>query len=605
MPGNDVNWFAYLCVENGVADPDLCRQIAHALGDNLDMLVFAETLIANDVCTDKQLLQDYINQAWQNSQTGQPPPKQVLMSGPPPAPTGNPPQQKLKPLTTESKASVLVADFDEDTTELGDRPMIHSDVERSLSIRPENESAKPKRMHLPPPDGAQAAAPKAPPAPPAAPQAPAAQEDPTVDVSPKTGKRVPSTEGFSVGIDPSNVEGRSVDFAQVAGMSDDDLRTVMVKLLLGCQEMGASDLHISADARPFVRHCRELRYISDYTLSAEDSLKLNCALLSPDQKEYFLEKQDYDFALALDEANRYRVNLMMQKDGAAGTYRIIPNQIQSLEQLGFANADVIRKLLSFHNGLILVTGPVGSGKTTTMASLVAELNQQREDHIICVENPVEIVHESMGCNVTQREVGTHTLSFHAALKGALREDPDIIVIGELRDLETIEMAITASETGHLVIGTLHTADAATTLNRLLDVFPPSQQPQIRAMVAGSLRGIICQRLLPAVDGGLIVACELLLNNLAVGNLVREGKAHALRAVLETGSKQGMCMMDNYIMSLWQQGRISQDTALAYIHDRAVRNRISSQQQLGNAGAQAVQTSLPGQKDSKKKWGLFN
>ena len=295
---------------------------------------------------------------------------------------------------------------------------------------------------------------------------------------------------------------------------------------------------------------------------------------------------------------------MVHKDGISGTYRVVPDRVMTLEELGFRNADTIRELLDYHNGLILVTGPVGAGKTTTLASLIAELNKKRSDHIISVENPIEIIHRSMNCSVTQREVGSHTASFHAALKGALREDPDIIVIGELRDLETIEMAITAAETGHLVIGTLHTANASTTLNRQLDVFPPSQQPQIRAMTAESLRGVICQRMLPTVQGGVAIACELLLNNLAVGNLIRDGKIHALRAVIETGSKQGMCLMDHYILSLFQQGVIDKEVALENIVDRAARNRVRSFDQFGDAAAQVVQTALPGIDSKKKKWGLF-
>src|SRR5690606_6357374 len=230
--------------------------------------------------------------------------------------------------------------------------------------------------------------------------------------------------------------------------------------------------------------------------------------------------------------------------------------------------------LSFHNGLILVTGPVGSGKTTTLGSMVDNLNTAREDHIITVEDPIEVVHVAKGCNVSQREVGPHTKSFGTALKGALREDPDIIIIGELRDLETIEMAISASETGHLVIGTMHTSDAATTLNRLLDVFPPGQQTQIRASVAESLRGIICQRLLPSTDGGLALACEILIGNPAVSALIREGKTQGLRNILETGQRDGMCLMETGIFGLYQENKISAETARANILNRVLRARIN-------------------------------
>lgn len=304
-------------------------------------------------------------------------------------------------------------------------------------------------------------------------------------------------------------------------------------------------------------------------------MRLNTALLSSSQRRIFTEAQDYDYALAVDLTSRYRVNLMVHKEGVAGAYRMIPAKVRSLEELGFsAHLTTLEKLLSYHNGLILVTGPVGAGKTTTLASMVDRLNAAREDHIITVEDPIEIVQAAKGCNVTQREVGEHTRSFFTALKGALREDPDIIVIGELRDLETIEMAITASETGHLVIGTMHTSDAATTLNRLLDVFPPSQQTQIRASVAESLRGIVCQRLLPASSGGLALACEILINNTAIANLIRENKPTGLRNTMETGVRDGMCLMDNAVFALREQGVISKDVAASNIQNRVLRNKLT-------------------------------
>jgi twitching motility protein PilT len=208
--------------------------------------------------------------------------------------------------------------------------------------------------------------------------------------------------------------------------------------------------------------------------------------------------------------------------------------------------------------------------------MVSYLNETRKDHIITVEDPIEVVQKAKGCSVTQRQVGEHTQSFFTALKGALREDPDIIVIGELRDLETIEMAVSAAETGHLVIGTMHTSDAATTLNRLLDVFPAAQQTQIRASVAESLRGIVCQRLLPSATGtgGLVMACEILVNNVAISNLVREGKTTGLRNTMETGLREGMCLMDNVIFNLWQENRVSKETALASISNRVLRAKIT-------------------------------
>ncbi|HEY0946046.1 MAG TPA: PilT/PilU family type 4a pilus ATPase [Opitutaceae bacterium] len=363
-------------------------------------------------------------------------------------------------------------------------------------------------------------------------------------------------------------------FEKLGTMDDDAVAAGMRELLVATARHGASDLHLSAGARPFIRKHRALATISEHALSADEALRLNTALLAPHQRELYLERKDYDYALALDATNRYRVNLMFHKGGPAGAYRMVPAKIPRLDELGLRNLEVIKKLLTYHNGLILVTGPVGAGKTTTLAALVNELNATREDHVITVEDPIEVVQPALGCNITQREVGPHTKSFFTALKGALREDPDVIVIGELRDLETIEMAISASETGHLVIGTMHTSDAATTLNRLLDVFPPSQQTQIRASVAESLRGIICQRLLPGTDGHLVLACELLIANPAVAALVREGKMQGLRNTMETGIRDGMCLMESVVFDLWQQRKISAETALQNITNRVLRAKIS-------------------------------
>ncbi|ATC63480.1 type IV pili twitching motility protein PilT [Nibricoccus aquaticus] len=364
------------------------------------------------------------------------------------------------------------------------------------------------------------------------------------------------------------------DFAAVSALDNTALAERVGKLLRESAAYGASDLHLTAGAPPFIRKHREIVPLSSAPLPQEDALRLNTVLLAPHQRQIFTERRDFDYALALDATNRYRVNLMIHKAGAAGAYRMVPAKIPKLDDLGLRNIDTVRKLLSYHNGLILVTGPVGAGKTTTLAALVAELNEQRQDHIITVEDPIEVVQPPRGCNVTQREVGPHTKSFASALKGALREDPDVIVIGELRDLETIEMAITAAETGHLVIGTMHTSDAATTLNRLLDVFPAAQQSQIRASVAESLRGIICQRLLPGRKGGLVLACELLVGNTAISSLIRDGKIQGLRNTMETGLKDGMCLMESVVFELWQQKKISTDTAKANITNRVLRAKLT-------------------------------
>ena len=362
-------------------------------------------------------------------------------------------------------------------------------------------------------------------------------------------------------------------FDQIASLDDAALAKAMRQLLIDAGTYGASDLHLSAGSKPFMRKHRVLTPITEHTLTDAESLRLNTVLLAEHQKNIYLERRDYDLALALGATNRYRVNLMFHKWGPSGSYRMVPAGIPKLDELGLRNLEAIRKLLSYHNGLILITGPVGAGKTTTLAAMVDELNEQREDHIITVEDPIEVVQTPKGCNVTQREVGPHTKSFFSALKGALREDPDVIIIGELRDLETIEMAISASETGHLVIGTMHTSDAATTLNRLLDVFPPSQQTQIRASVAESLRGIVCQRLLPAVGGGLVVACEIMVSNTAIQALIREGKTAGLRNTMETGVKEGMCIMENVVLEMYTQKKITKETALINVSTRNVRQKI--------------------------------
>jgi twitching motility protein PilT len=362
-------------------------------------------------------------------------------------------------------------------------------------------------------------------------------------------------------------------FEQMASLDDAALNRAVRQLLIDAGKFGASDLHLSAGSRPFMRKHRVLTPITEHVLTDQESLRLNTVLLADHQKKLYLERRDYDLALALDADNRYRVNLMFHKWGPSGSYRMVPSAMPKLDELGLRNLDAIRKLLSYHNGLILITGPVGAGKTTTLAAMVSELNEQREDHIITVEDPIEVVQPPKGCNVTQREVGPHTKSFFTALKGALREDPDVIVIGELRDLETIEMAISASETGHLVIGTMHTSDAATTLNRLLDVFPPAQQTQIRASVAESLRGVVCQRLLPAIGGGLVVACEIMVSNTAIQALIREGKTAGLRNTMETGVKEGMCIMENVVLEMYQQKKITKETALVNVSTKNVRQKI--------------------------------
>ncbi len=387
-----------------------------------------------------------------------------------------------------------------------------------------------------------------------------------------------------LGIQPQAASAAPAEFQQVgdipnlrniSSMTDEEVADTMRQLLLSLRVYGASDLHLSSNSPAFIRKNLVLERLDpEWVMPDEDVTRLNMALLSEEQREQFRQTQDMNIGLQIGSA-RFRTALMFHKDGMSGAYRLVPEKIMTLEELGFLPNDAknIKRLLDYNNGLILVTGPLGAGKTTTLASMVEVANQSREDHVITVEDPIEIVQVSKGCQITQREIGTCTNSYHAALKGALREDPDIIVIGEMHDLETIENAITASETGHLVIGTLHTCDAGNTLNRVLDVFPPAQQSQIRAMVSGSLRGIVCQRLLPAANGGLTIAYELLLNTIAVANIISEGKTYQLKATMQIGSKAGMCTMDQNLLEKFKAGHITAETALAYLKDSSVIDEL--------------------------------
>ena len=382
----------------------------------------------------------------------------------------------------------------------------------------------------------------------------------------------------------------------ISQMSDQEVADTMVLLLSQLRLLGASDMHISAMSYPFMRKALTIQRFSDHIITPEEAERMNRILLTPEQEAKFNENQDLSYALEIGP-DRFRVAVMQHKDGIAGSYRIVPDHICSLEELGYLPTAVktIERMLDYTNGLVLVTGPIGSGKTTTLGAMVDILNSRREDHIITVEDPIEILQVSRSCQVTQRQVGQHTNSYRTALKAALREDPDIIVIGEMHDLETIENAITASETGHLVIGTLHTNDAGSTLNRILDVFPPAQQAQIRTMVAGSLRGIICQKLIPDANGGLTLAYEIMTNVSSISNLIADGKTHQLRASMQIGSKSGMCTMDQCLLEKYKLGLLEYETALSYMTDSSIITQIK--QLYAMQEARKLQDAMP---DKKKK-----
>src|SRR5216110_3598738 len=304
------------------------------------------------------------------------------------------------------------------------------------------------------------------------------------------------------------------------------------------QQAGASDIHLGVNAPPIWRLHGTLQPIwpDAPRFKAEQTKKLADSFLTEAQRTLVDERGDADFAYA-NEKGRYRASVVRQRLGTDIVFRIINTNVRTMDELGLP--EHLKLLTRYQNGLILVTGSVGSGKSTTLAALVEQVNIERREHIITLEDPIEYIFESKGCHIAQREVHTHTRSFSAALRGSLREDPDVIMVGEMRDLETVSLAITASETGHLVLGTLHTSNASRTLDRLLDVFPVDQQDQIRVMVSESLRGVISQQLIPRVDcKGRALALETLTNTPAVANVIREAKTYMLPGIIQTGKKQG-------------------------------------------------------------------
>jgi twitching motility protein PilT len=340
-------------------------------------------------------------------------------------------------------------------------------------------------------------------------------------------------------------------------------------------EQGASDLHLVSGQPPALRIRGDMERIK-YKVLENDELKAMLYEIAPESKiKQFEETGDIDFGYEIPGVARYRSNFFMQKNGCGAVFRQIPEEIMTAEQLGLPN--VISKLASLPRGLVLVTGPTGSGKSTTLAAIIDVANRTRKDHIITVEDPIEFVHQSKGCIVNHREVGIHTKSFSAALRGALREDPDIILVGEMRDLETISLAIEAASTGHLVFGTLHTMSAPKTIDRIIEVFPATEQAQIRSTLSDGIRAVISQSLFKRVDKkALCVALEILIATPAARNLIREGKTHQIPSVIQTGKKYGMILLDEAIMDLYEKGWISADDAYLKANDKAkFRNFIKN------------------------------
>ena len=325
-------------------------------------------------------------------------------------------------------------------------------------------------------------------------------------------------------------------------------------------EQGASDCHLSAGEPPMIRINGDLKKLDYPLLTREQAHALIYDIMNDLQRKNFEEFHECDFSFELGEVARFRVNVFMQRKGEAAVFRTIPTKILTLEELGMP--PLLKQLCEKEKGLILVTGPTGSGKSTTLAAMIDYLNSSFEGHILTVEDPIEFVHPSKKCLVNQRELGPHTHSFANALRAALREDPDIILVGEMRDLETIQLALSAAETGHIVFGTLHTSSAPKTVDRIIDVFPPTQQAQIRSQFAESVEAVITQTLLKKKAGGRVAALEILIGTTAVHNLIREGKIHQIPGTMQVSQKDGMQTMDMALTNLVTRGIVTREEAQA-------------------------------------------
>ena len=336
----------------------------------------------------------------------------------------------------------------------------------------------------------------------------------------------------------------------------DDLFRLMV-------EQKASDLHLTSGAPPFLRLHGNMMPLNYRQLSSQDVQGLIFEILNEKQKKSFVEKWELDFAYVVEGLGRFRCNIFMQRKGLGAVFRTIPEKIKTAQELNLPSS--IIELIDCDRGLVLVTGPTGSGKSTTLAAMIQHINATREAHILTVEDPIEFVHPNLKCLVNHREVGSHTKTFANALKAALREDPDIILVGELRDLETISLALTAAETGHLVFATLHTSSAAKTVDRIIDVFPSGQQGQIRTMLAESIRGVVAQTLFSRADGqGRVAAFEIMKGTKAISNLIREGKIHQIPSIIQTSAAQGMILYEKYVDDLVKKGLVSQADAKSFL-----------------------------------------
>ncbi|MCB9795539.1 MAG: type IV pilus twitching motility protein PilT [Alphaproteobacteria bacterium] len=336
------------------------------------------------------------------------------------------------------------------------------------------------------------------------------------------------------------------------------------KLLTFAVEIGASDIHLGATEIPAMRVDGEVKRLDLPALTPDEAKRLAYSIMNEKQKTIFENELEIDFSIGLKGLARFRVNAFTQKNGVGIVLRQIPTKVLTLEQISAPK--VFRHIAEMKKGLVLVTGPTGSGKSTTLAAIIDHINHNRHEHILTIEDPVEFVHQPDKCIINQREVGTHTKSFNAALRSALREDPDVILVGELRDLETISLALTAAETGHLVFGTLHTNSAPETINRIIDVFSAEQQSQVRQMVSEALMAVVSQMLLKKPEGGRVAAHEIMLVNNAVRNLIRENKLHQIPSIMQTGKGEGMIRMEDSLRELALKRLITRKQACIAAHN---------------------------------------
>jgi twitching motility protein PilT len=343
--------------------------------------------------------------------------------------------------------------------------------------------------------------------------------------------------------------------SDTATFSIDDLLEHMVAL-------GASDLHVTTGSAPVIRLNGRLERIEEFPrLTPDDTQRILYRILSTEQQKHLEINRQIDVSYAIPGLARFRVNVYFQRESLGAAFRMIPTEIKTLEDLGLPPQ--LHELATKPRGLVLVTGPTGSGKSTTLAAVIDEINRTRDDHIMTIEDPIEFLHRHKRCLVNQREIGPDAVSFGEALRGALRQDPDVILLGEMRDLETIATALTAAETGHLVFATLHTQDAPSTIDRLIDVFPAAQQEQVRVQISSTIQGVVTQTLVPTIDGsGRVAATEILLPDDAVRNLIRQAKVEQIYSVMQTGSSKGMQTLEQSLVDLVSRGIITQDTALS-------------------------------------------